>query len=150
MATCLFCGSGSSPGFLLWWCSPPQPMVYFSTSHGTLLLSPSCHPQSSPWDGPPEPESQHPDPAHMPQTVVSGPVVQMICEPLTVFCSSQSSCCDFLRDFEVPLIWLTFLSGGVPGCGFLFSFTVPSRECSPVLIPFLSLSFFSFCSTQLC
>ena len=38
------------------------------------------------------------------------PVVQMVCEALTLLCCSQSSCCTFLGDIEVPTIQLIFLS----------------------------------------
>ena len=49
-------------------------------------------------------------------------VVQMICAALTLLCHSQSSCCTFLSDFEVPLTWLIF----------------PSVRCLPRMwVPFL-------------
>lgn len=94
-----------------------------------------------------ESESQCPAPGQASQAVVFEPVVQMICEALTLLCCSQSSWCAFLGNFEVPRTWLIFRQlGGFPGWEFLFSFTAPNA--SPVLIPFLSLFF--FCSTQLC
>ena len=76
----------------------------------------------------------------------------MICVALTLLCCSQSSCCAFLRDFEVPLTGLIFhLLGGFPGGGFLFSFTAPSWECGSCPDSFsLSLFFYFFCSTRLC
>ena len=49
VAPCLSCGSGPFPWFLLLWCSLPQPVVYHSPAHGTLLLSPSgCLNRASP------------------------------------------------------------------------------------------------------
>ena len=41
---------------------------------------------------------------------MSRPVVQMICAALTLLRCSQSSCCTFLGNFEVPLTRLIFLS----------------------------------------
>ena len=51
---------------------------------------------------------------------------------------------------RLPLTWLISLSG-IPRCGFLSSFTVPSQECwSHPDYFFLFSFFFSFCFTQLC
>ena len=75
-------------------------------------------------------KSQPPAPVRASQAAVSGLVVQMICAALTLLCCSQSSCCTFLGNFEVPVTWLIFPSvRWLPRCGFLFSFTAPSQEC---------------------
>ena len=49
---------------------------------------------------------------------------------------------------SLHLYWSPHCLGGLQWCGFLFSFTAPSQDASPVLILFLSLSLFS--STQFC
>lgn len=75
------------------------------------------------------PESQRPAPARASQAVVSGPVFQRVCAALTLLCCSQSSCCVFLSDFEVPPTQRVFRQAASPGGGFLFSFMAPSQEC---------------------
>ena len=83
-----------------------------------------------------------------------GVVVQKFSVALSLLCLPHSGCRDFLQGFEVPPSWLSLHQlGGFPGCGFLSSFTFPSKECwsCPDSLFFLfSLSFFPFCFTQLC
>ena len=70
-----------------------------------------------------QPPSKH-------HTVLSEPVVQMICAAPSLLCCLQSSCYYFLGDFEVPPTQLIFCQlDGFPGGGFLYSFTAPSRVC---------------------
>ena len=71
-------------------------------------------------------------------------VVQMICEALTLLCCSQSSCCIFLGDFEVPPTGLIFQS-----VRWLLRMWVPfcrhsSLSGMQVLSWFLFFLFFSF------
>ena len=75
--------------------------------------------------------------------MVIGVVVQMICVALTLLCPLQSSCCTFLGDFEVPLAQLISpLVRWLPRIWVPFLFHSSLRNASPILIPFLSFSFF--------
>ena len=153
MATCLSSSPLPNNGALtlLWawtFSRVPFTMVFPSIVCGALFLSPLCHPQFSPQDWPPEPESQRPAPTRASHAVMYRPVVQMVCADLTLLCCSQSSCYTFLGDFEVLPTQLIFCQVASQEVGSFSPSQYLLRNASSILIPFLSLVF--FCSTQLC
>ena len=90
-----------------------------------------------------------------PYPSVSGCVVQVVVKiifvALILFCYSQSSCCTFLGNFEVPPTWLIF-----PSVRWLPRMCIPfffHSSLLGMLVPswfLFPLSLFFFCSTQLC
>ena len=108
----------------------PLAVAYYSPAHCTQLPSPSGF-STQPtlvlsWTWP---KSQCPAPTLASQAVLSGVVVPIISEALTLLCPPQSSCWAFLIDFEVrPSQLISVLIGWLPRvCGFLFSLTAPSQ-----------------------
>ena len=65
----------------------------------------------------------------------------------SLLCPLQTSYCTFFQGFkDASPSRLIYLSGGLPRCRFLSTFTAPSQECWSCP----DSSFFFFCATQLC
>ena len=138
--------NGPLPLLQVWTFSQvPSAMVSPSLARGTLLLSPSCQPQSSPWDWPPEPESQRAAPTQASQAVVSGPLVQMICAALTLLCCHPAAVLfsATLRSRQLGWYFVSEVASQEVG-----SFS-PSISLSGMLVPSWFL-FSLFFSTLLC
>ena len=134
MAPCLSCRSGSSPVFSLPWRSPPQPVAYHFPTGGTLLLSSSGCPHRA-----------SPSPLLGTDLQSLSLSTQAPPERLRLWCPGQwfrwsvwLSLCSAVLSMAAVLFSVTLRShqlswsfcqlGGFPGCGFLFSFTAPSRD----------------------
>ena len=135
-------GPNRLPGFLHYGAQLPS---LWHTTPKPLRLSPETalvHSQeltSQAW-------VSHPAPTQVSHAVVSGAVVQMICAALTQLYPPQSSCCNFLSNFDVspsrfisslvrwlPRVWVPFLFNSS-----LLGVLVPSHS------PSLSLFFLLF------
>lgn len=128
----------------------PLAVVFSSPAYGTLLPSPSGRFHIA-------------NPSPLPRTdlwsliLSTQPVPQcprMWCLGWRCWWSMKLSLCFTLLSPAATIFLVTFRSlylcwsphwlGGFPGCGFLFPFTAPSKNATPVLIPFLFLSFSLF------
>ena len=126
------------------WPPPMLPWLWCPSASGCFhLATPSHLPGTDPQNlsAQPMPESQ---------AVVCGALVQVICAVLSLLFSPWTSCCPFLQGFEAP-----------PLSQLISPVRWPPRRLISFLFPpslkrwfhpdsFFPLSFFYFCSNQLC
>lgn len=123
-------------------CSP-------APTHCSSLPS-GCFHTSNP--SPPRTELSVPSPTWGSQAILSWVVVPMVS---LCFALLSAAAAPFSKALRFPFCtgWPACQLGGLPGCGFLSSFSAPSQDswsCPVSFFVFSFFLFFSFSSTQLC
>ena len=148
VAPCLSCRSGPSPEFLLPWLSTPQPLAYHSPSQqctspnplGCLHpTNPSLLPQADLWS---LSLSAQPPPSTSVYGVCASGSDGLCMSHSAFWISHLLLCFSWLLGVSSDSADLSVGSVASQGVGSLFPLQLPHWSVRPILLPFLSLSFF--------